>query len=155
MIWLILGGITLALLLGLMRGFARASVQDIKSFLYWVAALGGVLLALMLILTGRGGFALFAITMLGPLFWDKWGARFFGQKGRQRGASQATGEAPRARPGTMTREEALQILGLKPGAGAAEIKAAHRRLMAAAHPDRGGSDWIAARLNQARDVLLG
>jgi len=36
-----------------------------------------------------------------------------------------------------------------------EIKAAHRRLMAAAHPDRGGSDWIAARLNQARDVLLG
>jgi len=151
MIWLILGGITLALLLGLMRGFARASVQDIKSLVYWVAAIGGVLLALMLILTGRGGFALFAITMLGPLFWDKWGAHFFGR----RGGTQTTGEAPRARSGTMTRAEALDILGLKPGAGVEEIKAAHRRLMAAAHPDRGGSDWIAARLNQARDVLLG
>jgi DnaJ family protein C protein 19 len=151
MIWLILGGITLALLLGLMRGFARASVQDIKSLLYWVAAIGGVLLALMLILTGRGGFALFAITMLGPLFWDKWGAHFFGRGG----GTQTTGEAPRARSGTMTRAEALDILGLKPGAGVEEIKAAHRRLMAAAHPDRGGSDWIAARLNQARDVLLG
>jgi curved DNA-binding protein CbpA len=55
----------------------------------------------------------------------------------------------------MTRDEALPILGLKPGATAAEIKAAHRRLMAGAHPDHGGSDWIAARLNQARDVLLG
>jgi len=152
MIWLILGGITLLLLLGLLRGFAQASVQDIKSLLHWVAALGGVLLALMLILTGRGGFALFAITMLGPLFWDKWGAHFFGRRG---GGGPATGEAPRARPGTMTRDEALQILGLKPGATAAEIKAAHRRLMAGAHPDHGGSDWIAARLNQARDVLLG
>ncbi len=151
MIWLILGGITLLLLLGLLHGFARASVADIKTLLRWVAAIGGVLLALMLILTGRGGLALFGLTLLGPLIWDRWGARFFGQKTTFR----PSGEAPRAGSGTMSRDEAYQVLGLKPGASTAEIKAAHRRLMAGAHPDRGGSDWIAARLNQARDVLLG
>lgn len=56
--------------------------------------------------------------------------------------------------GKMTREEALQVLGLQEGADEAAIRAAHRRLMRAAHPDQGGSDWLAARINQARDVLL-
>ena len=55
----------------------------------------------------------------------------------------------------MSREEAYAVLGLKPGATAEEIRAAHRRLMRAAHPDSGGSDWVASRVNQARDVLLG
>ena len=55
----------------------------------------------------------------------------------------------------MTREEAYQVLGLAAGATPEEIKDAHRRLMLHAHPDHGGSTWIAARLNQARDLLLG
>jgi len=55
----------------------------------------------------------------------------------------------------MTREEAYQVLGLKPGASEADIRAAHHRLMLAEHPDAGGSDWLAARINQARDMLLG
>ena len=54
----------------------------------------------------------------------------------------------------MTRAEAYQVLGLKPGATEEEIRAAYHRLMRAAHPDAGGSDWLAARINQARDVLL-
>ncbi len=62
---------------------------------------------------------------------------------------------PRSRAGAMTREEALAVLGLAEGAKPEEIRAAHRRLMRAAHPDHGGSDWLAARLNEARDVLLG
>jgi DnaJ-domain-containing protein 1 len=57
--------------------------------------------------------------------------------------------------GPMTRAEALAILGLAEGADAEAIRAAHRRLMRSAHPDRGGSDWLAARINQARDILLG
>ena len=57
-------------------------------------------------------------------------------------------------PGPMSRQEALAVLGLADGASEAEIRAAHRRLMRAAHPDSGGSDWMAARLNEAHDVLL-
>ncbi len=54
----------------------------------------------------------------------------------------------------LTRAEALALLGLPEGASVEDIRAAHRRLMRSAHPDRGGSAWLAARLNAARDLLL-
>lgn len=66
----------------------------------------------------------------------------------------APGEAPPPAEGPLTRTEALAILGLAEGATAEEVRAAHRRLMRTAHPDHGGSAWLAARLNAARDLLL-
>ena len=51
-------------------------------------------------------------------------------------------------------QEARQVLGVGPGAGAEAIRAAHRRLLTAVHPDRGGSAELTKRINAARDVLL-
>ena len=157
MLWLALGVLTLFLFLGGLRAFERASVTSIKSLMAWIAALGGISLALLLILTGRGGIALGALTLFGPLIYQRWRAYRMGQ-GTGRNQQQWAGSSqppPRRRASGMTSEEAYEVLGLQPGASEAEIRAAHHRLMRTAHPDSGGSDWLATRINLARDVLLG
>lgn len=148
MIFLLLGCASLLVLMGALGMFSRAQVADIKQFGVWVAAIGGLLLAALLFLTGRGAIAVAALMMLGPLVWSWVGL------GRPN-APLPGSQRPSSRAGAMSRAEALEVLGLPPRATNKEIKAAYLRLMRAAHPDQGGSDWLAARINQARDVLLG
>jgi len=135
----------LGLLLWAANAFSRASVASLKSLLAWVVALGGLALGAMLLLTGRGATALAAGVFLGPLAWSWW--------------QEAQGKAPKPGPGQlgrgkMSRAEALDVLGLSDPVSDADVRAAWVRLMRLAHPDGGGSHGLAARVNQARDVLL-
>lgn len=77
----------------------------------------------------------------------------------ERGGEEAAGDGGAwggAAAGSTAMDEATawSILGLPAGASSDEIKAAHRRLMTKLHPDHGGSSYLAAQLNQAKDLLL-
>ena len=79
---------------------------------------------------------------------------------RQSPGGAAAGDADSGRQGSprggdMTRAEALDVLGLDDGASEKDIKDAHHRLIGGLHPDHGGSTYLAAKINQAKDVLLG
>ena len=74
--------------------------------------------------------------------------RFPDWRNRERARHMSAGD------GSMDERMALRILGLPPEADEQAIRAAHRQLLARVHPDHGGSDWLAARINEARDHLL-
>ncbi|MEW5757384.1 MAG: DnaJ domain-containing protein [Pseudomonadota bacterium] len=143
----------LAVLLG--RWFVKAPPPQVRAWL--IRALIFLLLAGLIVLaaTGRihwliaagGGLAALAMRL-----WRAW--QVYDWFKRSRSAQQSrTGTTPRG--GRMSKDEAYEILGITPGASREEVIAAHRRLIQKLHPDRGGSDRLAAKVNEAKDVLLG
>jgi len=81
--------------------------------------------------------------------------RRFGADWREEAEKAEKGRGAGGRGPAMTRQEALEILGLAEGAGPEQIKEAYRRLMMKLHPDAGGSAYLATKLNQAKELLLG
>ncbi len=66
----------------------------------------------------------------------------------------ASNAPPPAMPGQMSASEAREVLGVSDEAEQDEIEKVHRRLIGQIHPDKGGSNYLAAKINQARDILL-
>ncbi|WP_196260794.1 DnaJ domain-containing protein [Pelagibacterium limicola] len=83
--------------------------------------------------------------------WRDWFAEHFGMDS---GAGADEGRRADTGSGLSGIDEAYEILGLKPGASAEDIRKAHRTLMKKVHPDHGGSSFLAARINEAKDLLL-
>lgn len=81
-------------------------------------------------------------------------SRFY-QQGQQNYQQTQKQPPPAAGRQKMSKDEAIEVLGLKPGYNNEDIIQAHRRMMQKVHPDRGGSDYLAAQINQAKDILLG
>lgn len=137
-----------------LRGWLRA-----RAPMLILGTLGAVAVALAA--TGRLNWIFAAIGAALPVVWRlaslvrflPWVSRLLGMGSAR---AETGGDQNRSRPanGQMGREEAAEILGVEPEADRETILAAHRRLMQKVHPDRGGSDYLAARLNEARDRLL-
>lgn len=85
-------------------------------------------------------------------FLDRHFAEWRGAGDSGAGSSTSDNQGPSSSE-TMDRAEALKILGLEESAGPDDIKEAHRRLIANLHPDHGGTDYLAAKINQAKDLL--
>lgn len=154
--YLMIGTLLVLALVMVLRWYARAEVSVAKNALRILLLIATVILVLFLLRFGQGWLAaLFAVLgvlatvaqrllMLLP-FYNVWQRH---RQSRQHSQSGSSGDGP------MTREQALEILGLKEGASRDEIIEAHRRLMKKNHPDQGGSDYLARTLNQAKDILL-
>jgi len=134
-----------------------------KNLIFWSTA--GVIIGTLVVLaaTGRmhwlyalgGTVAAFTPRMISALKYLPLINRFRQQYTQNKTHQSGQQSAGRANPGKMTAAQARDILGVKADASREDIIMAHKRMMQKVHPDRGGTDFLASQLNQAKDTLLG
>ncbi len=154
MIWLFSGTAVVLLLWVLIKFLSEGDPAVMARFVKTTGAAIFALAAILFVVMGRVSMALLfggaAATLLGLP------DRFFGRRGNgsSQGGEHSQGQT-KAPTSAMSRAEAYEVLGLKSGASEPKIREAHRRLIKQSHPDQGGSDYLAAKVNLAKDVLLG
>ena len=137
---LLLVGILLIMLVTRMT--ARNLKLTALAFIFILAATAVIIFAI----AGRYGLAAPAGALA------LWGMRAYLLARQIKASAPPPAQSPKQ---AMSRAEALDILGLEEGASETDIEAAYKALIVKNHPDQGGTDWLAARLNEARDILLG
>lgn len=138
------------LLLGiyaLYRFMLKASIAEIKTLIISIAVFTLCIALFFLAITGRLPAAIAVVSALIPLAYG-YGRKWLSGKMAGEAQSKSTQQNP------MTRDEAYEILGLQDGATRKDIQDAYKRLMKKVHPDQEGSEWMAAKLNAAKDLLL-
>jgi hypothetical protein len=138
-------GVLIALY-ALYRFFLNASLVQIKALALSMLAFVIVLGVAAMAITGRLPAALALVVALWPVIVSLM---------RIRRGLKATAEELKPGSAVLSRKDALEVLGLNEDASEDEIQSAYKKLMLKLHPDTQGSDWMAAKLNQARDILLG
>ena len=114
--------------------------------MHWLVVAGGVLLAVLR--------SLLPLLRFLPLIQSvRRGAGPNASRGSGGASDAGAGSGGQLRPQRMTRQEALQVLGLGEGASPEDVQREYRRLIRKVHPDLGGSSYLAAKLNEAKDVL--
>jgi hypothetical protein len=162
MIAVLAGGIALVVILMLLRALAGADIGLVTKGVRYSGAVVLLFVAIGLAAIDKVGLSVLAASFAWGLFtgghaWPVgWSFRSASGGNRDRNRARWTSyEEPTTQAGSMmSRAVALNVLGLEAGATPDEINAAHKRLIMQNHPDRGGTTYLAAQINEARDVLL-